>query len=292
MIKLTYKSKSRIKTTEKQASPSVKPEPEPLVETVLSASKVSLAAAASAPNCESGPRPPLVIKLGIDVHQDRYVVVRQIDGGAPQPPQRFSPRQFLEWAKQQTALAQQFNNCYEPGPFGYGLHRKLKEWGITNYVIRLQDWDEYGKKVKTDKRDAKALVLDLDRYITGNPDAFCVVRVPTQAEEQARSRSRQRESLQKEKQRLAAQGCSHALYYGAHLEGDEHPGPRGSLRESGQSHLVSEGNQHPPRRHISFRRSEMGERYPPFLPPPLTVLFVSGSAGNTQIRESPKDGHH
>jgi transposase len=99
------------------------------------------------------------------------------------------------------------------------LHRKLKELGITNYVIRPRDWDEYGKKVKTDKRDAKAMVLSLDRYVAGNPEAFGVVRVPTEAEEQARSRSRQRESWQKEKQRLAAQGRSHALYYGAHLEG-------------------------------------------------------------------------
>jgi hypothetical protein len=136
MIKQTYKSKNRIKTTEKQASPSLKPESEPLVETVLSASKVSLAAAASAPNCESGPRPPLVIKLGIDVHLDRYVMVRQIDGGAPQPPQRFSPGQFLEWAQKQTALAKQVYSCYEAGPFGYRLHRKLKELGITNYVVR------------------------------------------------------------------------------------------------------------------------------------------------------------
>ena len=219
MIKQTYQSKNRIKTTEKQTSLSVKPEPEPLVETVLSASKVSLAAGASAPNCESGPRPHLVIKLGIDVHLDRYVVVRQIDGSAPQPPQRFSPGQFLEWAQKQTALAQQVYSCYEAGPFGYRLHRKLKELGITNYVIRPRDWDEYGKKVKTDKRDAKEMVLNLDRYVAGNQEAFCVVRVPTEAEEQARSRSRQRESLQKEKQRLAAQGRSHALYYGAHLEG-------------------------------------------------------------------------
>jgi hypothetical protein len=103
---------------------------------VLSASKVSLAAAAAAPNCERGPRPPLVIKLGIDVHLDRYVVVRQIDGGAPQPPQRFSPGQFLEWAQKQTALAKQVYSCYEAGPFGYRLHRKLKELGITNYVVR------------------------------------------------------------------------------------------------------------------------------------------------------------
>jgi transposase len=219
MIKQTYKSKSRNKTAEKQASPSVKPETETPVETVLSASQVSLAAEASPPSCDSGPPPHQVIKLGIDVHLDRYVVVRQIDGGAPQPPQRFSPRQFLEWAKKQTALAQQVYSCYVAGPFGYRLHRKLKELGLTNYVIRPRDWDEYGKKVKTDKRDDKQMVLSLDRYVAGNQEAFCVVRVPTEAEEQARSRSRQRESLQKEKQRLAAQGRSHALYYGAHLEG-------------------------------------------------------------------------
>ena len=98
---------------------------------MVSASKVSLAAGASAPSCESGPPPHQVIKLGIDVHLDRYVVVRQIDGGAPQPPQRFSPSQFLEWAKKQTALAQQVYSCYEAGPFGYRLHRKLKEGEAT-----------------------------------------------------------------------------------------------------------------------------------------------------------------
>jgi hypothetical protein len=164
-------------------------------------------------------RPHAAIKLGIDVHLDRYVVVRQIDGGVPQPPQRFSPAEFLKWAQKQTELATQVYSCYEAGPFGYSLHRKLQELGVTNYVIRPRDWDEYGQQVKTDKRDAKAMVLCLDRFVGGNAEAFCVVRVPSEAEEQARSRSRQRESLQKEKQRLAAQGRSHALYYGGHLEG-------------------------------------------------------------------------
>src|ERR1019366_6063625 len=193
MTKLTHNSKDRNQSTAKQVSPSTKPETESPVETAHGARQASLGAGASAPSCDSGP--------------------------PPQPPQRFSPRQFLEWAKKQTALAQQVYSCYEAGPFGYRLHRKLKELGITNYVIRPRDWDEYGKKVKTDKRDAKEMVLNLDRYVSGNQEAFCVVRVPTEAEEQARSRSRQRESLQKEKQCLAAQGRSHALYYGAHLEG-------------------------------------------------------------------------
>ena len=194
------------------------PQTETLVEALLeSAAPVANAAAVSVATAK--PKPHQVIKLGVDVHLDRYVVVRQIDGGAPQPAQRFSPQQFLAWVKKQTELAGKVYSCYEAGPFGYSLHRKLAALGVTNYVVRPRDWDEYGQKVKTDKRDAKQLVLNLDRYLSGNRDAFCVVRVPTEAEEQARSRSRQRESLQKEKQRLAAQGRSHALYYGAHLEG-------------------------------------------------------------------------
>lgn len=160
------------------------------------------------------------IKLGIDVHLDRYVVVRIVDGGTPQPPQRFQPAEFLLWVAKQLGLADKVFTCYEAGPFGYSLHRKLEKMGVTNYVVRPRDWDEYGKKVKTDKRDAQQLALHLDRYVDGNHDTFCVVRVPTTEQEQARSISRQRETLQREKQRLAAQGRSHALYYGEHLQGE------------------------------------------------------------------------
>ena len=176
---------------------------EELTEAIMEAAKPAAATGAPA-NAPSSPRAHEIIKLGIDLHLDRYVVVRQIDGGAPQPPQRFSPTQFLEWAKKQTELAKRVYSCYEAGPFGYGLHRKLTSLGVINYVVRPRDWDEYGKQVKTDKRDAQQLVLHLDRYVAGNLDAFCVVRVPTEAEEQRRSRSRQRQSLQNEKLRLAA----------------------------------------------------------------------------------------
>ena len=54
-----------------------------------------------------------LIKLGIDVHPDRYVVVRQIDGGAPQPPQRFSPSQFLEWARKIAWGRNMVRFCFE-----------------------------------------------------------------------------------------------------------------------------------------------------------------------------------
>jgi transposase len=169
---------------------------------------------------EAVPRKAKTIKLGVDVHLDLYVVVRVIDGGTPQPPQRFQPVEFMLWCAKQLTLAEKVFTCYEAGPFGYTLHRRLERMGVTNYVIRPRDWDEYGKKVKTDKRDALAMAQCLDRYVGGNREAFCVVRVPTEAQEQKRSVSRQRESLQQEKQRLAAQGRSHALYYGAHLQGE------------------------------------------------------------------------
>src|SRR5574342_791998 len=100
---------------------------------------------------------PKTLKLGIDVHLDRYVVVRLVDGGTPQPPQRFQPAEFMLWIGKQLTLAEKVFTCYEAGPFGYSLHRKLERLGVTNYVVRPRDWDEYGKKVKTDKRDAQQL---------------------------------------------------------------------------------------------------------------------------------------
>jgi transposase len=169
---------------------------------------------------QTSPAKAQVLKLGVDVHADRYLVVRQLDGNTPQPAQSFPPAAFLAWVKTQLPLAERVYTCYEAGPFGYGLHRELTALGVTNYVVRPRDWDEYGQQVKTDRRDARRLVLELDRYVAGNHDAFCVVRVPTPAEEQARSVSRARQSLQQEKQRLAAQGRSTALYYGHRLEGE------------------------------------------------------------------------
>src|SRR5439155_16733106 len=76
------------------------------------------------------------------------------------------------------------------------------------------------RRSRPTKRDPQQLALHLDRYVNGNHDTFCVVRVPTPEQEQERSLSRQRESFQRERQRLAAQGRSHALYYGEHLQGE------------------------------------------------------------------------
>ena len=87
----------------------------------------------------ANPPPPArasQIKLGLNVHADSVRVVRQLDHATPQPAQKFTHEQFLEWVAKQVKLAAKVYSCYEAGPFGYVLHRQLQALGIENVVIR------------------------------------------------------------------------------------------------------------------------------------------------------------
>jgi len=155
------------------------------------------------------------IKLGVDVHQDFYVVVEQVGGGNPKPPQRFRKEAFLHWAtrlKQKSGA--QVHAVYEACGFGFALQRKLSAPGIHCYVVCPQKLDEQNRRVKTDGLDAKALCLKLDRFVQGNRDALAIVRVPTEEEEQARAIHRQREQLVKARKQLEAQGRSLMVNHG------------------------------------------------------------------------------
>ena len=160
-----------------------------------------------------------VIYLGIDVHQRQYVLCRQIEGSTPQPAQRFTPPEFMAWVARQQGLAQRVVCCYEAGPFGYGLYRQLRRMGVECYVVRPKDWDTYGKKVKTDKRDARAMVEELVRYVGGSDRALAIVKVPEPEQEQRRALSRQRNTFVKEVRRFGAMGRGIALGQGYELKG-------------------------------------------------------------------------
>jgi transposase len=134
------------------------------------------------------------------------VVVRQIDGGTPQPAQRFNRQALVQWIEKQLKKEVRIYACYEACGLGFSLQRQLSALGVTCYVVRGQDWDEHGAAQKTDARDAKALCLRLERYVRGNTAAFSIVRVPSEAEEQARSLNRQRDQLVGERKRLQAIG--------------------------------------------------------------------------------------
>src|SRR5881394_4224616 len=154
------------------------------------------------------------IKLGIDVHQDFYVVVEQVEGGNPKPPQRFDKQAFLHWAAKLKQSGAEVHAVYEACGFGFGLQRQLSALGIRCYVVCPQKLDERNKRVKTDGLDAKALCLKLDRFVEGNREALALVRVPSEEEEQLRAIHRQREQLVKTRKRLEAQGRSLMVNHG------------------------------------------------------------------------------
>jgi transposase len=154
------------------------------------------------------------IKLGIDVHQDFYVVVEQEGGSNPKSPQRFQKQAFLHWASKLKSRGAEVYAVYEACGFGFTLQRQLSALSIKCYVVCPQKLDEQNRRVKTDGLDAKALCLKLDRFVQGNRDALAIVRVPSEEEEQLRAIHRQREQLVGARKRLEAQGRSLMVNHG------------------------------------------------------------------------------
>lgn len=149
---------------------------------------------------------PAVIKLGLDIHAQVYVVVAQHDHAALRPPRRFGPAEFVPWVEGLLREGHTVHVVYEACGFGFGLCRALRTAGATCHVIAPRKLDEQRTGVKTDARDAATLCQRLSRYVDGNTRELAVIRVPTEEEEQVRHIHRQRESLVRARTKLQAQG--------------------------------------------------------------------------------------
>ena len=161
-----------------------------------------------------------VIKIGLDVHARVYVAVAQYDQLLPKAARRLAPCEFVPWVEGLLRAGQQVHVVYEACGFGFTLYRQLRAAGAHCYVIAPRKLDEGCTRVKTDPRDATTLCQRLSRYCEGNTRELAVIRVPSEAEEEARHLSRQRQQLVHHRQKLEAQGrsllISHALPAPAH----------------------------------------------------------------------------
>ena len=155
-----------------------------------------------------------LIKLSADAHKRQFKVCRQVGDQNIQPPQTFRSAEVAQWALQQLELAERVVFCYEAGPFGYELARRLEGGGVEAIVMCPQVLDERCRRVSTDKRDARQIAGRLDRYLAGNPEAIAVVRIPTVVEEDERAQSRLREQMREARHRFESQGRSYLLYKG------------------------------------------------------------------------------
>ncbi len=69
------------------------------------------------------------IKIGIDMHQRNYRVVRQIDQSNPEPAQRFARVGFSLWLGKQLGMAEEVVVCYEGAALGMSRRAGCKRWG-------------------------------------------------------------------------------------------------------------------------------------------------------------------
>ena len=158
------------------------------------------------------------IKLGIDLHAATAMVVAQFDHALPKPGQRIDTDKLLGWVAKLKAAhpAAALHACYEAGPCGYWLHRELIKQGVRCHVVAPVALN--GRR-KTDKRDARALCDQLDRFVRGNTQAFSEVYVPSEQQEDERALLRHRRKLVGEITRCSAAGRSAFLRLGRRVRG-------------------------------------------------------------------------
>lgn len=127
-------------------------------------------------------------------------------------------RRALELARQRFQVAPDAPvwSCYEAGRDGFWIHRALAGLGIENRVVDSSsiEVNRRARRTKTDRLDARKLVLMLVRVVGGEPGVWREVRVPTLETEAARHVSRERSALVAEQTRLRNQIGSYLATYG------------------------------------------------------------------------------
>jgi transposase len=159
-----------------------------------------------------------VLKAGIDEHARDVVVCLKLGSSQPMRAMKLQKEALVSLLKQLKEKGMAVHSCYEAGPCGFVLHRKLDEAGIANIVIAPQKLGG-GRRQKTDALDALSLVELLDAHMNGSKKAFTPAHVPAPAQEQARQQGRLRESLKRDRQAWEASGRSLLLAQGHHVSG-------------------------------------------------------------------------
>ena len=119
--------------------------------------------------------------VGLDVHRDTIAIAVAINDGRPAQSLATVPNDVVGLIKRLLRLgpAESLRCCYEAGPTGFGLARRLNAVGIACEVIAPSLTPvQPGARVKTDRRDAR----NLAHYLrSGNLTAICVPDPITEA---------------------------------------------------------------------------------------------------------------
>jgi|HubBroStandDraft_6_1064221.scaffolds.fasta_scaffold429944_1 transposase len=148
--------------------------------------------------------------VGLDVHKDSITVAVAVAGR--------EPAELLGTIKHdETALLELLEGigpkarlrlCYEAGPTGYGLARRLNEWGFCCEVVAPSLVPVQGGRIKTDRRDARKLAHFL------RSGDLTAVRIPEAQTEAMRDLERAREDAKAAERVVRHQLDKFLLRYG------------------------------------------------------------------------------
>ncbi len=135
------------------------------------------------------------VYMGIDVHKKTYACVSICDGEVvKKDTMQADPTSLIEYIHNQFKGAT-VNTVYEAGFSGFHLHRELVKATINNRIVHPGAIEVATRdRVKTDKRDAKKMAVQL---AAGRLQG---IYVPTLEQEAKRSASRLRDNIVKLRQ--------------------------------------------------------------------------------------------
>lgn len=113
-------------------------------------------------------------------------------------------RKLEDRARAKTAAPAAIRLCFEIGYDGFWLARLLRARNIDTYVLDPASFlvSRRGKRAKTDRIDAEAMIGILKAYLAGDHSVCRPVTVPTPEEEDARRLMRERGDLVRERTKI------------------------------------------------------------------------------------------
>jgi transposase len=155
--------------------------------------------------------------LGIDAAKTKQVVVRFVPGEGAKPAEGMLVETLLKRTERLIKDGFKVHCVYEAGPTGFALARQLIALGATCLVVRPRKLERYGRRRKTDKRDARQLAEDLAHHCAGRTGLLIPVRIPTPEEELRRLPVRERETLADARHQILRSAKGRALALGYQL---------------------------------------------------------------------------
>ena len=158
-----------------------------------------------------------VVYVGMDVHKDSITMAVAREGREPAEAWKTIPNDGVRLRKALRMLTRDggvLRVCYEAGPTGFGLYRRLREAGIDCIVVAPSLVPgKPGDRVKTDHRDARKLA----HYLRSGD--LTEVYVPDEAVEAIRDLERARDGAKRAERVARHQLGKFLLRHDRHWEG-------------------------------------------------------------------------